>query len=87
MHPIRTREDFLQLAHLQETYVHRIIEEEEDVVRSHEKHINTNIELIKSEMLLMNEADQIGSDIESYLNKLDAVLQLELASINQMRDK
>jgi len=53
----------LQLARRHESYVQTIIEEEEDVVRTHEKHINTNIELIKAEMVLMNEADKIGSDI------------------------
>jgi hypothetical protein len=51
-------------------------------VKAHEKHINSNIELIKHEMVLMNEADKIGSDIESYLSNLESVLQKELTSIN-----
>lgn len=57
------------------------------MIKSHEQHINLNIELIKQEMALMNEADKIGSDIESYLSNLDNVLLRELDSINQMRNK
>jgi hypothetical protein len=38
-------------------------------------------------MALMNEADKIGSDIESYLGNLDRVLLKELDSIHEMRNK
>lgn len=37
----------MQLAKKHEHYVQMIIEEEEDLVKAHEKHINNNIELIK----------------------------------------
>lgn len=35
----------------------------------------------------MNEADKIGSNIEKYLDELDSVLEKELSSIYQVRDR
>ena len=40
----------------------------------HQKHINNTIELVKEQMLLMNEADKIGSNIEEYLSSLSVSL-------------
>lgn len=53
----------------------------------HEEHINTTIELVKREMFLMNEADKIGSNIEKYLEDLDEVLDRELSSIYEVRER
>lgn len=53
----------------------------------HEEHINSTIELVKREMFLMNEADKIGSNIEKYLEDLDEVLDKELTSIYDLRER
>ena len=51
------------LAQKHEQYIQLIIEEEEELMKIHERHINTSIELVKQEMFLMGEADKIGSNI------------------------
>lgn len=43
-------------------------------MKAHENHIYTTIESVKQEMLLMNEADKIGSNIEDYIGNLEDVL-------------
>lgn len=56
-------------------------------MKTHEKHINTTIDLVKQEMVLMGEADKIGSNIEEYLNNLEIVLERELSSIKEVKDR
>lgn len=56
-------------------------------MKTHEKHINTTIDLVKEEMFLMGEADKVGSDIEKYLYSLESVLERELASIMEVKEK
>jgi hypothetical protein len=57
------------------------------LIKDHEQHINETIELTKQEMQLRNEADKIGSNIEDYLDNLDALLEQKVASIVALRDK
>ena len=56
-------------------------------MKSHERHINTTIELVKQEMFLMGQADKVGSNVEEYLNNLEIVLERELSSIKEVKDK
>lgn len=57
------------------------------MIKDHEQHINETIELTKQEMQLRNEADKIGSNIEDYLDNLDALLEQKVSSIVALRDK
>lgn len=79
--------DFDSLEKQHENYIQLIIQEEEDLMKTHERHINTTIDLVKQEMVLMSEADKIGSNIEDYLNNLELVLDRELTSIREVKDK
>ena len=56
-------------------------------MKSHERHIYTTIESVKEEMLLMNEADKIGSSIEDYIGNLEVVLDSEMNSIKELKTK
>lgn len=51
-----------------------ILAEEEQVVSSHRYHIDDNVELVKSEMMLLNEVEKPGSHIDEYLENLEEVL-------------
>ena len=51
-----------------------ILTEEEDLIENHKQHVNEIINIEKDEMNLISEVDKSGSDVESYIEKLDSML-------------
>lgn len=51
-----------------------ILTEEEDLIENHKQHVNEIINIEKDEMNLISEVDKSGSDVESYIEKLDTML-------------
>ena len=51
-----------------------ILTEEEDLIENHKQHVNEIINIEKDEMNLISEVDISGSDVESYIEKLDSML-------------
>jgi kinesin family protein 2/24 len=43
------------------------LEEEETLINSHRKHIDEVVDQVKEEMVLLNEVDKPGSDVEEYV--------------------
>lgn len=41
------------------------------MINGHRKHIDDVVDLVKQEMVLLNEVDKPGSDVEEYVNNLD----------------
>jgi kinesin family protein 2/24 len=51
-----------------------ILTEEEDLIENHKQHVNEIINIEKDEMNLISEVYISGSDVESYIEKLDSML-------------
>ena len=60
---IMSEKELIKLSERHDEYVQLILEEEEALLKHHENHINSIIELTKKEMLIKSEADKIGSRI------------------------
>lgn len=63
--------DTEKLCNDHEKIIERILEEEEELINGHRKHIDDVVEFVKQEMLLLNEVDKPGSDVEEYVKGLD----------------
>ena len=69
------------------TCLEQILEEEETLINGHRHHIDDVVDLVKQEMMLLHEVDQPGSDVEDYVNKLDAILVHKMQIISDVRTK
>jgi kinesin family protein 2/24 len=70
-----------------ERLIEQILEEEEELITGHRRHIDDVVDLVKQEMSLLNEVDKPGSDVESYVASLDRLLTEKMTMITQMRKK
>lgn len=70
-----------------ERLIEQILEEEEELITGHRRHIDDVVDLVKQEMGLLNEVDKPGSDVESYVASLDRLLTEKMTMITQMRKK
>ena len=68
-----------------ERLIEQILEEEEEVILGHRKHIDDVVDLVKQEMQLLNEVDKPGSDVSEYVSDLDKVLLEKIKLIEEMR--
>ena len=57
-----------------ERLIEQILEEEEELITGHRKHIDDVVDLVKQEMALLNQVDQPGSDVSNYVSSLDKLL-------------
>ncbi len=55
------------------------------MINGHRKHIDDVVDLVKTEMSLLNDVDKPGSDVEDYVNNLDKLLLQKVHMILQMR--
>lgn len=62
-----------------------IIEKEEELITSHRVHIDQVVDLIKSDMTLLQIVDQPNSDIEQYVKDLDRMLCNKVEMIGKIR--
>ena len=79
--------DINYLSEKHEQYIELILGEEEQLIKQHEHYINDTIEMTKEDMMLRNEADKIGSNIEDYLNSLDDLLERKMGAILKLKGK
>lgn len=70
-----------------ESLIKTILEEEEEIVQMHRSHVDSVVDVVKKDMQLLEQVDQPNSNIESYIEKLDALLIDKVAMIAQMREK
>lgn len=68
-----------------EKLIEQILEEEEELITGHRRHIDDVVDLVKQEMALLNEVDKPGSDVEQYVASLDRLLTEKIAMITGMR--
>ena len=74
-----------QLTNDHEKLIEQILEEEEGLINGHRRHIDDLVDLVKKEMVLLNEVDKPGSDVEDYVNNLDRLLIDKISMIEGMR--
>lgn len=68
-----------------EHLIEKILEEEEELITGHRRHIDDVVDLVKQEMTLLNDVDKPGSDVESYVASLDKLLTQKIQMITAMR--
>merc|ERR1719421_1324708 len=76
---------------LNETSNHRVdvmaalVDEEEHMITSHRRHIDSMVAGLKEQMETLNEVDQPGSDVENYVKSLLEGLQEQEKRILELR--
>ena len=68
-----------------ERLIEQILEEEEELITGHRRHIDDVVDLVKLEMTLLNDVDKPGSDVEAYVASLDKLLTQKIEMITGMR--
>jgi kinesin family protein 2/24 len=68
-----------------EKMIEKILEEEEKIIKTHRVHIDKQVSGVKDEMGLLNDVDKPGSDVETYIVRLDEVLRNKVKAIEALR--
>jgi len=76
-----------ELARQHDRLIGTILAEEEELITSHRQHIDMMVELIKEEMVHLNNVDRPGSDVDAYVAGLDRILQLKAEYIGDIRGR
>ena len=84
---IRSEDDLQKLSQEHEKLINTILTEEEEFINEHRTHIDDIVESVKQEMMLINEVDKPGSDIDSYVTSLDKILKEKADKIEKTRAK
>jgi len=84
---INNEDDLQKLSNEHEKLINTILNEEEDFISDHRKHIDDVVELVKQEMILINEVDKPGSDIDIYVSSLDKLLKEKEEKIQGTRSR
>lgn len=84
---IKNEDDLQKLSQEHEKLINTILAEEEDFINEHRTHIDDVVELVKQEMMLINEVDKPGSDIDYYVTSLDKLLKEKAERIDKTRTK
>jgi kinesin family protein 2/24 len=70
-----------------EDLVNKILCEEDELLTSHRKFIDDTVDLVKKEMVLLHDVDKPGSDVEEYINSLDAILCHKQDMVDVLRSR
>lgn len=67
--------------------IEQILEEEEQLINGHRKHIDEMVDLVKGEMSLLNDVDKPGSDASQYVANLDKLILQKIDMMHQIRQQ
>jgi len=76
-----------EIARQHDRLIGTILAEEEELITAHRQHIDMMVELIKEEMLHLNNVDRPGSDVDAYVAGLDRILGLKAEYIGGIRNR
>jgi kinesin family protein 2/24 len=76
-----------ELARQHDRLIGTILAEEEELITHHRQHIDTMVELIKEEMVHLNNVDRPGSDVDAYVAGLDRILHMKAQHIGEIRGR
>jgi len=79
--------DLDELARQHDRLIGTILAEEEELITAHRQHIDNMVELIKEEMVHLNNVDRPGSDVDAYVSGLDRILRLKAGYITDIRSR
>jgi kinesin family member 2/24 len=75
------------IAEQHEHLIQCILSEETELVAQHKRHVDKNVESIKSEMALLQNVDQPNSDVNKYVERLNDLLSMKAEEIAILRGK
>mmetsp|Transcript_21112 Transcript_21112/g.66721 ORF Transcript_21112/g.66721 Transcript_21112/m.66721 type:complete len:754 (-) Transcript_21112:168-2429(-) len=76
-----------ELARQHDRLIGTILAEEEELITAHRQHIDMMVELIKEEMVHLNNVDRPGSDVDAYVEGLDRILRLKAQYTGDIRQR
>lgn len=76
-----------ELARQHDRLIGTILAEEEELITAHRQHIDNMVELIKEEMVHLNNVDRPGSDVDAYVAGLDKILKQKAQYISDIRGR
>lgn len=76
-----------ELARQHDRLIGTILAEEEELITAHRQHIDMMVELIKEEMVHLNNVDRPGSDVDAYVAGIDRILRLKATYIGDIRQR
>lgn len=68
------KDDIEQLGEDHEKLIEQILEDEEQLIYKHNISCKESIKVVEDEMDILKQVDKPGSDVESYVKKLDKIL-------------
>ena len=80
-------EDIDKICGDHENLIKVILEEEEELIGEHRQHIDDVVDVIKSDMGILQNVEEPQSDIEEYVDKLDDILLRKMQHILSLRSK
>jgi len=83
----KNEEDLVALTQRHQHLINIILGEEEEVISIHRQHIDDMVSSVKQEMNLLSEVEKPASDIDVYVNNLDAILAQKVEMINMLRGR
>ncbi|XP_030541783.2 kinesin-like protein KIN-13B [Rhodamnia argentea] len=64
-----------------------LLKEEENLVMAHRQQVEQTIEIVREEMNLLVQADQLGNPVDDYISKLSCILSEKAAGILQLQTR
>jgi len=83
----RNEKDLQEMSDGHEKLINLILAEEEELITAHKEHIDSMVGIIKGEMMILNEVDQPGSDVDEYTTLLKEYLDQQVQCIMGIKDK
>merc|ERR1712137_1038707 len=88
LEPIGSSQDTLdELARRHDQLIGQILSEEEDLITAHRQHVDSMVLHLKEEMMHLSQVDSPGSDVDSYVDALEAILQKNAQQIIQLQQR
>lgn len=84
---VKNDDDLQKLSMAHEKLINEILTEEEEFINGHRNHIDDMVDVVKQEMMLINEVDKPGSDIDNYVSSLDRLFQEKAEKIQNIRTR
>jgi len=79
------KNDFEGLGEDHEKLIEQILEDEEQLIFSHNTQCKDSIKIVEDEMAILKNVDKPGSDVENYVEQLDKILLKKIKMMTDLR--
>eukprot|EP00792_Barthelona_sp_PAP020_P007736 TRINITY_DN3159_c4_g1_i1.p1 TRINITY_DN3159_c4_g1~~TRINITY_DN3159_c4_g1_i1.p1 ORF type:complete len:710 (-),score=227.46 TRINITY_DN3159_c4_g1_i1:380-2374(-) len=76
-----------QLALTHKAIATEILDEQDNLIALHRQQVDIMMELMREEMILLNDVDRPGADVDNYVQNLNKILSQKAVVIRSLRDK